>query len=192
LRTVEAPQACFVTSEPAAERRKEAAVLLPVWRDGEGRLRLVLVRRSAGGRHGGQLALPGGNREPGDADLLATALREAEEEIGLPRDGVEVVAELPPVDTRSTGFRVHPYLGRLTRPPGAWRLHAAEIAGVVDVAVADLAAPGATREELVSFPTWPQPRRTPVIPIGDELLWGVTLRIVEPVLPRLLAGEWEL
>jgi 8-oxo-dGTP pyrophosphatase MutT (NUDIX family) len=168
-------------SEPEPQRRKEAAVLLPVYRDGEGRLRLVLVRRSMGGRHGGQLALPGGNREPGDADLRATALRETEEEIGL-----------PPVETRSTGFRIHPYVGRLAKPPGEWRLQAAEIAGIVDVAVDELAAPGAKREQLLEFPTWPEPRMTPVIPIGDDLLWGVTLRILEPVLPRLLSKEWEL
>jgi 8-oxo-dGTP pyrophosphatase MutT (NUDIX family) len=179
-------------SEPEPQRRKEAAVLLPVYRDGEGRLRLVLVRRSMGGRHGGQLALPGGNREPGDADLRATALRETEEEIGLPADGIDVVAELPPVETRSTGFRIHPYVGRLAKPPGEWRLQAAEIAGIVDVAVDELAAPGAKREQLLEFPTWPEPRMTPVIPIGDDLLWGVTLRILEPVLPRLLSKEWEL
>jgi 8-oxo-dGTP pyrophosphatase MutT (NUDIX family) len=172
--------------------RKEAGVLLPVYRDAEGRLRLVLVRRSMGGRHGGQLALPGGNREPGDADLRATALRETEEEIGLPADAIEVVAELPPVDTRSTGFRIHPFVGRLAAAPGEWQLQAEEIAGIVDVAVDDLAAPGARREELLDFPPWPEPRLTPVIPIGDDLLWGVTLRILEPALPRLLGTEWEL
>lgn len=174
-----------------AERR-EAGVLIPVYRDGAGELRLLLVRRSAGGRHGGQLAFPGGNREPHDADLTATALREAHEEIGLAPDTVEVVEELPPVETRTTGFRIAPVLGRLLAPPGEWRLQAAEIAGVVDVAVADLAAPGARTEQMLSFPSWPEPRLTPVIAIGDDLLWGVTLRIVEPILPRLLAGEWKV
>ncbi|HEY3110169.1 MAG TPA: NUDIX domain-containing protein, partial [Chloroflexota bacterium] len=64
-----------------SERRPvEAAVLAPVYRDAEGRLRLVLILRGPRGVHGSQIALPGGRREPGDRDLLATALREAEEE----------------------------------------------------------------------------------------------------------------
>ena len=74
---------------------RTAAVLLPVFRDADGDLRIVLVvRADDGGLHGGQLGLPGGKPEPGDADLLATALREAEEEVGLPRETVEVVAVL--------------------------------------------------------------------------------------------------
>ena len=61
---------------------RTAAVLLPVFRDAEGELRVVLVvRADDGGQHGGQLGLPGGQPEPDDADLLATALREAEEEV---------------------------------------------------------------------------------------------------------------
>ena len=71
---------------------RTAAVLVPVFRDSEGELRIVLVvRADDGGQHGGQLGLPGGKPEPGDTDLLATALREAEEEVGLTRGAVEVM-----------------------------------------------------------------------------------------------------
>jgi 8-oxo-dGTP pyrophosphatase MutT (NUDIX family) len=65
---------------------REAAVLVPVYRAQDGELVVVLVRRGAGGVYGGQLALPGGQRDPGDVDLAATALREAEEELGLAGD----------------------------------------------------------------------------------------------------------
>ena len=61
----------------------ESAVLAPVYSRSAGSLRLVFIRRGPRGIHGGQIAFPGGRREPGDADLLATALREAHEEIGL-------------------------------------------------------------------------------------------------------------
>jgi 8-oxo-dGTP pyrophosphatase MutT (NUDIX family) len=94
-----------------------AAVLVPLFRDEEGVLRLVLVVRGALGRHAHQLSLPGGKHEPADASFLETALRETEEEIGLAREEVEVIAALPAIDTRATGFRVHPYLTLL-----AWRL----------------------------------------------------------------------
>ena len=164
-------------------------MLVPLFRD-EGELRLVLVVRGALGAHGGQLGLPGGKRELGDASLLETALRETEEEIGLARSDVEIVAELAPVDTRTTGFRVHPYLARV-RPPVRWRFAPGEIAGVVTPLVRTLADPAARREQLFSFPSWPEPRRVDCIPLEDgHLLWGLTLRLLDAVVPRLLAGEW--
>jgi 8-oxo-dGTP pyrophosphatase MutT (NUDIX family) len=87
---------------------REAAVLVPVYRRQDGELVVVLVRRAQGGVHSGQLALPGGQRDPSDADLAATALREADEEIGLAADRVELLAALPVVETRTTGFRIAP------------------------------------------------------------------------------------
>jgi len=90
----------------------DSAVLAPLYRDAQGRLRLVFILRTPAGRHGGQIAFPGGRREPEDPDLLTTALREAEEEIGLARQLVEVLVALPIVDTVATGFRVAPFLGR--------------------------------------------------------------------------------
>jgi 8-oxo-dGTP pyrophosphatase MutT (NUDIX family) len=99
----------------------EAAVLVPVYRARDGELVVVLVRRGEGGVHGGQLALPGGQRDPGDADLTTTALREAEEELGLARDRVELLAALPVVETQTTGFRVAPFLARPPTPPPPWR-----------------------------------------------------------------------
>jgi 8-oxo-dGTP pyrophosphatase MutT (NUDIX family) len=81
-----------------------SAVLVPVFRDDRGELRVVLVVRGQAGLHGGQLSLPGGKQEPSDASLLETALRESEEEIALTRNQIEIVAELEPMNTRTTGF----------------------------------------------------------------------------------------
>ena len=165
----------------------EAAVLGPVYRDGDGRLRLVLIRRGPRGVHGGQLALPGGRREPGDATLLETALREAEEEIGLDRGQVEAVVELPVVTTATTGFHIAPFLGRLSAPPVPWRRQELEIAEVIEVDVAELAE--AHGEEEMSFPSWPEPRVVPFYRVGEHKLWGATYRIVHPLLPRLIGGD---
>ena len=73
---------------------REAAVLVPVYRRSDGELIVVLVARVEGGVHGGQLALPG-ERDPADADLAASALREANEEIGLAGDRLAMLAALP-------------------------------------------------------------------------------------------------
>jgi 8-oxo-dGTP pyrophosphatase MutT (NUDIX family) len=170
---------------------REAAVLVPVYRDRGGELVVVLVRRGEGGFHGGQLALPGGQRDPGDADLATTALRETEEEIGLAGDRVELLAALPVVETQTTGFRIAPFLARLSAPP-PWRRQEREIAEVVELRVTDLARPEARTEEVRDFPTWPAPRSVRLWRVGRHEVWGVTYLILEPLVPRLLAGEWPL
>jgi 8-oxo-dGTP pyrophosphatase MutT (NUDIX family) len=163
-----------------------SAVLVPVFRDTAGERRLVLVRRGPGGPHGGQLGLPGGRWEPEDGTLLETALRETEEEIGLPREDVDVLAELDALETRTSGFLVHPFLA-LIRPPAEWRLAADEISGIITPALAELAAADARVErELES-------RLVECILLGeDPPLWGLTLHLLDALLPRLLAGEWQL
>jgi 8-oxo-dGTP pyrophosphatase MutT (NUDIX family) len=172
--------------------QRAAAVLVPVFRAADGELRLVLVVRGAHGLHGGQVALPGGKREPQDRSLLDTALREAEEEIGLPRSEVEVLAELEPVDTRTTGFRVQPFLVRLHERRD-WRLAEGEISEVVTPRVSVFVDPAARRREELSFPHWRAPRRVEVVVLeGGAAVWGLTLRLLDPLALRLLGGEWEI
>jgi len=174
-----------------APARREAAVLVPVYRDTRtGALRMILVRRGPHGRHGGQVAFPGGVRDEGDESLLATALRETEEELGLHRAHIEVLAELPATRTRFTGFHVAPFLGRLHDVPAEWRLQPSEIASVLDAGVGDLARAEIRSEAMPGMPLWARPLRTPVLRIGEDVIWGATLRILTPLLPRLAAGEW--
>ena len=171
---------------------RTAAVLLPVFRDAEGELRIVLVvRADDGGQHGGQLGLPGGKPEPGDANLLATALREAEEEVGLSRGAVEVVAELEPLATQATGWLVHPFLGRVPRDT-RWRLQETEIVGILTPAARTLADP-ASRAMLPFSSLWfTEPLLVDGIDVEGHVLWGMTLRLLDDVLPRLLVGAWDV
>ena len=171
---------------------RTAAVLVPVYRDDEGELRVVLVvRADDGGLHGGQLGLPGGKPEPQDVDLLATALREAKEEVGLDPSTVDVVAELAPFDTQSTRWRVHPYLGRIP-PDTAFRLEQAEIVGVLMPSVRALADPTARGMLPFSSLRFPEPLLVDGIDIQGHVLWGMTLRLLDALIPRMLAGEWDL
>lgn len=166
-----------------------SAVLVPVYRDRAGEPHVVLVVRTEHGRHGGQIALPGGIHAPGDTDLLETALREAHEEIGLDRSAVEILATLPEVNT-STGYLVTPFLGRLIADPPAWRRQEREIAEVLSVAVADLARPDLRGQETWELPGGP--RRVHFVRLGPHKLWGATYRILDPLIPRLLAGDWTI
>ena len=171
--------------------RREAAVLVPVFADRNRGPTIVLVQRGEHGVYGSQLAFPGGKLDPEDASARDAALREAHEEVGLEPGAVEVLADLPMIETFTTGFRVWPFLGRVTRPE-EWRPEEREIVEVVEAPLSDLDRPGAHAEEVMDFPTWPEPRLTPFYRVGDYRLWGVTYRILHPLLPRLLAAEWEI
>jgi 8-oxo-dGTP pyrophosphatase MutT (NUDIX family) len=167
-----------------------AAVLAPVFRDAAGDLRLVLIVRTEGGHHGGQLAFPGGRVEPSDESLLATALREAEEEIGLTPSLVTLVAELAPVRSGPTNMDVFGFLGRIPATVD-WQPNPHEVVEVLTPSVAELWDPAIRRELLFTSTRWPEGLLVDGIPVGERVLWGMTLRLLDDLVPRLLAGEWE-
>jgi 8-oxo-dGTP pyrophosphatase MutT (NUDIX family) len=166
-----------------------AAVLAPVYRDAAGALRIVLIVRTDRGHHGGQLAFPGGRVDEGDESLVATALREAEEEIGLDPSLVSIVAELAPVRSGPTNMDVFAFLGRI--PDGLeWRPNSEEVVEVLTPTVAELWDPALRREHLFTNARWPEGLLVDGIPVGDRVLWGMTLRLLDDLVPRLLAGQW--
>jgi 8-oxo-dGTP pyrophosphatase MutT (NUDIX family) len=100
----------FTPRELEIDRRfPEAAVLVPITRGPDPEMVLTL-RASGLSTHGGEVAFPGGRRDPEDRDLIHTALREAEEEVGLPPGLVEIIGPLSPVVSRH-GIKVTPYVG---------------------------------------------------------------------------------
>jgi len=135
---------------------------------------LWLVRRAEGMRiHGGQVALPGGQRDPGDCDGLATALREAHEEIGLAPNDVEVLGALDDCVT-ITGFAVTPYVGWIERPFEPAPL-ATEVARVFAAPLSAFEQPpkamtvvwGSSKRIVLSYET------------TGEIVWGATATILQ-------------
>jgi 8-oxo-dGTP pyrophosphatase MutT (NUDIX family) len=170
---------------------QDAAVLIPVYRSGDGDVRIVMVLRSHGGVHGGQVAFPGGKRDDCDLSMLECALREAREEVGLAADNIEVLAHLPAIETRTTGYRVYPFLARII-PPVQWQRAEREIADVFDVALSELIRPEAHGTTVERFSTWQASSEVSFYRVGPHRLWGLSYRIIHPLIPRLLAGEWEV
>jgi 8-oxo-dGTP pyrophosphatase MutT (NUDIX family) len=168
--------------------RTDAAVLVPIYLQ-KGQLRLVFTkRRDDLRRHPGEISFPGGRREEHESDLSATALREAEEEIGLPASAVTIIGALQPTPTIATGYAVYPFVG-LIESTRDWVPSAGEVAEVLELAVPALVA-GYGRRRLLRRGL---PVRTDTYSVGDHLIWGATARIVADLLDRLgvagLAGD---
>ena len=169
----------------------DAAVLIPVYRSQDGELHIVMILRNPGGVHGGQIAFPGGKRDPEDETMLDTALREVREELGLMVERNDVLAELPMEQTRTTGYRVFPFLARIA-VPDRWQIAEREIAAIVDVKLTDLTRRDAHDKMIGRFPTWEKAQQVSFYRIGEHRLWGLSYRILQPVLARLVAGEWDV
>jgi 8-oxo-dGTP pyrophosphatase MutT (NUDIX family) len=157
-----------------------AAVLVPLYVH-RGRLHAVFTRRHDDlRRHPGEISFPGGRYDEGEPDLRATALREANEEIGLPRDAVEIVGALQPTPTIATGYAVYPFVG-LIEAGRTWTPSAGEVAEVLELPLDELLA-GYGRRRLIRRGI---PIRTDTYVVGENLIWGATARILADLFDRI-------
>jgi 8-oxo-dGTP pyrophosphatase MutT (NUDIX family) len=166
-------------AELDAHGHTEAAVLVPMhgWPDNPG---LVFTeRRSDLKRHAGEISFPGGRRDEGE-ELIETALREAEEEIGLSRDNVDVVGALPPVGTFGTNYKITPFVG-LIQEGMRFEPNPTEVESVLVASLEDL-ADGYEKRRLVRRGV---PIKTDTYLIADKLIWGATARILAELFSRL-------
>jgi 8-oxo-dGTP pyrophosphatase MutT (NUDIX family) len=161
--------------------RTKAAVLVPLY-ERDGSLHAVFTRRQSDLRsHAGEISFPGGRRDAADPDLMTTALREAEEEIGLPRDAVHILGALCPTPTVATSFGVYPFVG-LIESGREWTLSPREVDEVLELRLGDL-RDAAVRRRLLHRGI---PFRSVVYDISEEaVIWGATARIVGDLLARV-------
>jgi 8-oxo-dGTP pyrophosphatase MutT (NUDIX family) len=166
-------------SGPATARDAAGLLLLfPL----KGDAHIVLTLRSDTlGRHRGQISLPGGVIEPGEAFEHA-ALREAHEEIAVPASAVRILGALTPIEIPVSGFRLHPIVGVSEARP-AFAPADGEVARIVDVAVDDLMAPGAV--------VWTSRERdgrvveAPAFRVAGVEIWGATAMVLAEFLVLL-------
>jgi 8-oxo-dGTP pyrophosphatase MutT (NUDIX family) len=160
------------------------AGVLVAFQDGPEGLRLLLTKRSSRLRHPpGQIALPGGQVDPGDADAVAAARREAEEEVALPRDAVTVLGTLPAHET-VTAFQVTPVVAIITRDFTP-RAEAGEVEEVFTVPAAHVLDP--VRYSIQARRWRGQRRLYFTVPWGPYYIWGATARILKGLADRVSA-----
>lgn len=166
-----------------AGSERPAAVLVPLYEEG-GEIYLLLGRRSEEvPHHKGQISFPGGTARPDDASLVATALREAEEEIGLPSADVRIIGRLDALVT-ITDFHVTPFVGAVA-PRTPLRPEGREIVEILHVPLAHLADPRHQRTRAL-------PGRPEIVyfyDFGAHVIWGATGRILNQLLRTLYPTE---
>lgn len=136
----------------------------------------LMQRPEYNGHHGGQVSLPGGKQEPGDPDRIYTALREADEEMGIPQAEVQVLGTLSELFIPPSNFVVLPVVGYMPAPP-AFVPDPAEVAQILEVPLPDL-----LEENFIKFTDSPPGSsykiRTPYYPVQERVVWGATAMIL--------------
>jgi 8-oxo-dGTP pyrophosphatase MutT (NUDIX family) len=155
-------------------------VLVPLFLVGDEPHVVLTRRRHDLRRHAGEISFPGGRQDPEDADLCATALREAQEEIGLDPGGVELLGALQPTPTIATNYAVYPFVG-LIEAGQTWLPAEAEVAEVLELPLRALRE-GYGRRRILRRGV---PFRTDTYAVGEHLVWGATARMLADLFDRL-------
>jgi 8-oxo-dGTP pyrophosphatase MutT (NUDIX family) len=169
-----------------ADEGCRAAVLVPLFRRG-GALHVLFTKRTdTVSTHKGQISFPGGRVEPHDENLLATALRESHEEIGLAPVDVTVLGALDDTVTLKA-MRITPYVG-LIPDPYPFVVHPGEVAYLLDVPLLHFLDPAKLRVQDMPHPDGVT-RPVYFYHMGEELIWGATARIIKEWLDAMVGGE---
>ncbi|WP_276300359.1 NUDIX hydrolase [Halorussus lipolyticus] len=167
-----------------ADEEHDAAVLAAVVEREDDRYLLFTKRADHLGEHAGQMSFPGGGREPSDEDLRATALREAEEEIGLRPDEADVVGRLDDIRTTSR-YSVTPYVARV--PDREYVPDEREVAEIAVLPVGDFLDPANYENERREHPQYGE-AVVHFFHVGGYTVWGATARILVQLLE--LTTDW--
>ena len=166
---------------PETRKLRPAGVLIAVSTTTDDPQVILTKRSSALKHHPGQIAFAGGKQDETDSDVVAAALREAREEIGLPTDKVDVLGALPPHET-ITGFEVTPVIG-LVSDPFEIIPEAGEVAEVFTVPLSHVKDPA---NYLIASRRWKgAPRKYFTVPYGPYYIWGATARMLRGLADRM-------
>lgn len=171
----------------AGDREAAQAAVATILRDGPAGVEALLIERAerTGDPWSGQLAFPGGKRDPGDESLLATAVRETREEIGLDLDPTACLARLDDIVAKMRGTRVAQFVFALDEAARGLTPNA-EVAGILWVQLAALAA--SEPHSTFLYSTADGTFEVPCVHVDGRVLWGMTYRMAQQLADALVVG----
>ena len=163
--------------------RISSAVLIPIFETNDGHYIVFTERTHMVRTHKGQISFPGGSRDPDDASLLDTALRECAEEVGIARETVQIIGQLDDCPTYVSSYIITPFVGVIPWPH-VFKASEAETASIIEASIADLLDERCLTEETqivdgVAVPAY-------YFTHGGKVIWGATARILKQFL-----GTWQ-
>lgn len=166
---------------------KKAGVLILFFPDNDD-IKLVFIRRNEyKGAHSGQISFPGGRHEPEDPDIVATALRETEEEIGINRNNVIILGLLTDLYIPPSHFLVTPVVGYINERP-VFHPDPEEVKGILEVSLKDILSEEAQQvKKITIFPgiRW----KVPCFYVHETVIWGATAMILNELAEVIRKGS---
>ncbi len=162
-----------------ADTRQSAVLIL--FYPHKGKIMCVLMKRPTDNSvHSGQVSFPGGKFEETDIDLRSTALREANEEMGIVGDDVEIIGKLSPLFIPPSNFDVHPFVGITRKRPG-FIINKNEVEQLIEVDFDLLLNPGAFTHKNIEHRNG-KLVDVPCFYINDHVVWGATAMIISELI----------
>ncbi len=170
-----APDSISIANKPC----RQAAVLAVLYPDEEGTGVLLTKRKETLKKHAGQISFPGGKQEANES-LKETALRETEEEIGLPPHNIDLLGALSPLYINVSNFCVFPFVGAVQHMPAALVPQDTEVERILKVPLHNLADPAILKEEIWTLRG--QKMTIPYYAYEQETIWGATAMMLAELL----------
>ncbi|MHB9142869.1 MAG: NUDIX hydrolase [Paludibacter sp.] len=165
---------------------KKSAVLILFFQD-EDILKMIVIRRSNYvGIHAGQIAFPGGRYEEEDINVETTALREIQEEIGIPKDKIEILGRLTDIYVPPSNFLISVFAGYLNEKP-TYKIEEREVAEVIEIPLADFFRPDIIKQKDFYVAKVKVVTNAPYYDTSNASIWGASAMVISELLDILKA-----
>lgn len=173
----------YTSAQIAANKPRPSAVLVLFYPDDKNKTQVLLTLRSAyRGIHGSQISFPGGKKSPKDNDLMETALRESEEEVGIDRNSVQIIKRASKTYIPPSNFWVHPYLGYIDYTPRFTINY--EVEEIIPIPLAELLKQELNTTHVVTT-SYMKRIEVPCYRVNEHIVWGATAMILSEVVDIL-------
>ncbi len=174
----------FINDKENTQNAKKSAVLILFFHEND-TLKMIVIRRSHYvGIHSGQIAFPGGRYEEEDKEIMITALREIQEEIGIPKDKIEILGRLSDIYVPPSNFLISVFVGYLSERP-KYKIEEREVDEVIEIPFEDFFKPEVRKEKDFYVNSLKAGSNAPYFDVTNAEIWGASAMVISELLDVL-------